>query len=62
MSQSPELSGTAWFNLSAVQLGLVVWFIESYSICSCSICKPVVCPKIHQAFIKIHKLHCFDAG
>lgn len=43
MSQSPELSGTAWFNLSAVQLGLVVWFIESYSICSCSICKPVVC-------------------
>lgn len=43
MSQSPELSGTAWFNLSAVQLGLVVWFIEYYTICSCAICKHVVC-------------------
>lgn len=26
ISQSPELSGTTWFNLSAIQIGLVVWF------------------------------------
>lgn len=27
ISQSPELSGMSWYNLSAVQLGLVVCFL-----------------------------------